>query len=103
MIGDCNQVENPRMISTKRCKSLISKIVKDETHPLYPYITTLPHEHLRVPWSRIERSRKSFLAYAIKLFNSDRYKQDTKYNPGIQATLDVMIIMITITLCCRSM
>ena len=50
--GDCNQVENPRMISTKKCKSLISKMVKDETHPLYPYITTLPYGHLRVPWSR---------------------------------------------------
>ena len=71
MTGDCNQVENPRTISTKKCKSLISKIVKDETHPLYPYITTLPHGHLRVPWSRTERFRKSFLPYAIKLFNSD--------------------------------
>ena len=50
MTGDCNQVENPRMISAKKCKSLISKIVKDETHPLYPYITTLLHGHLRVPW-----------------------------------------------------
>ena len=49
MTGDCNQVENPRMISTEKCKSLISKMVKDETHPLYPYITTLPHGHLRVP------------------------------------------------------
>ena len=64
MTGDCNQVENPRMISTKKCKSLISKMVKDETHPLYPYITTLPHGHLRVPWSRTERFRKSFLPYA---------------------------------------
>ena len=71
MTGDCNQVENPRMISTKKCKSLISKMVKDETHPLHPYITTLPHGHLRVPWSRTERFRKSFLPYAIKLFNSD--------------------------------
>ena len=53
MTGDCNQVENPRMISAKKCKSLVSKIVKDETHPLYPYITTLPHGHLKVPWSRI--------------------------------------------------
>ena len=50
MTGDCYQVENPRMISTKKCKSLISKMVKDETHPLYPYITTLPHGHLRVPY-----------------------------------------------------
>ena len=74
MTGDCNQVENPRMISTKKCKSLISKMVKDETHPLHPYITTLPHGHLRVPWSRTERFRKSFLPYAIKLFNSDWYK-----------------------------
>ena len=71
MTGDCNQVENPRMISTKKCKSLISKMVKDETHPLHSYITTLPHGHLRVPWSRTERFRKSFLPYAIKLFNSD--------------------------------
>ena len=71
MTGDCNQVENPRMISTKKCKCLISKMVKDETHPLHPYITTLPHGHLRVPWSRTERFRKSFLPYAIKLFNSD--------------------------------
>ena len=74
MTGDCNKVENPRMISTKKCKSLISKMLKDETHPLYPYITTLPHGHLRVPWSRTERFRKSFLPYAIKLFNSDWYK-----------------------------
>ena len=74
MTGDCNKVENPRMISTKKCKSLISKMVKDEAHPLYPYITTLPHGHLRVPWSRTERFRKSFLPYAIKLFNSDWYK-----------------------------
>ena len=71
MTGDCNQVENPRMISATKFKSLISKIVKDETHPLYPYITTLPHGHLRVPWSRTEHFRKSFLPYAIKLFNSD--------------------------------
>ena len=71
MTGDCNRVENPRMISTKKCKSLISKIVKDETHPLCPYITTLIHGHLRVHWSRTERFRKSFLPYAIKLFNSD--------------------------------
>ena len=71
MTGDCNQVENPSVISAKKCKSLISKIVKDETHPLYSYITTLPHGHLRVPWSRTERFRKSFLPYAIKLFNSD--------------------------------
>ena len=55
----------------QKCKSLISKIVKDETHPLYPYITTLPHRHLRVPWSRTERFRKSFLPYAIKPLNSD--------------------------------
>ena len=34
MTGDCNQVENPRMISAKECKSLISKIATDETHPL---------------------------------------------------------------------
>ena len=27
MTGDCNQVENPTMISTKKCKSLISKMV----------------------------------------------------------------------------
>ena len=74
MTGDCNKVENPRMISTKKCKSLISKMLKNETHPLYPYITTLPHGHLRVPWSRTERFRKSFLPYAIKLFNSDWYK-----------------------------
>ena len=71
MTGDCNQVENPRMIFAKKCKSLISKIVKDGTHPLYPYITTLPHGHPRVPWSRTECFRKSFLPYAIKLFNSD--------------------------------
>ena len=71
---DCNQVENPRTISTKKCKSLISEMVKDETHPLYPYITTLPRGHLRVPWSRTERFRKSFPPYAIKLFNSDWYK-----------------------------
>ena len=69
--GDCNQVENPRMISSKKCKSLISKMVKDETHPLYSYITTLPHGHLSVPWSRTEHFRKSFLSYAIKLFNFD--------------------------------
>ena len=34
MTGDCNQVENARMIFAEKCKSLISKIVKNETHPL---------------------------------------------------------------------
>ena len=66
-----NQVENPIMICAKKCKSLISIIVKDKTHPFYPYTTTLPHGRLRVLWCRTERFGKSFLPYAIKLFNSD--------------------------------
>ena len=35
MTGDCNQVEKSQNdISAKKCKSLISKIAKDETHLL---------------------------------------------------------------------
>ena len=67
------KAKNLRMILpvSKKCKSLSSKIAKDKTHPLFPYITILPHGHLRVPRCRTERFRKSFLPYAIKLFNSD--------------------------------
>ena len=67
-----NQVEDPRIISSKKCVSLISKIVKDETHPLHPYMTILPHGRLRTLLCRTERFHKSFLPSAIKLFNSDR-------------------------------
>jgi len=72
MMDDCIEVENPRTVTSTKCKSLTSKIVKDETHPLYPYVTTLPHGRLRLPSCKTERFKKSFLPYATKIFNDDR-------------------------------
>ena len=65
-----NLVEDPENILKKKCVSLVTKIIEDVTHPLHPYITTLPHGRLRMPKCRTDRFYKSFMPYAIKLFNS---------------------------------
>ena len=64
-----NLVEVPETVSVKRCISLMSKIIKDQTHPLYPYITTLPHGRLRMLKYKTDRFHKTFLPYTIKLYN----------------------------------
>lgn len=62
-------IEKPRNINDKKCTALITKIVNDRMHPLYPYVTVLPHGRLRVLRSRTERFHNSFLPTAINLFN----------------------------------
>ena len=71
--GDCNDsIENPENVAAKKCISLMSKIINDQTHPLYPYISILPHGRLRMPLCRTERFHKSFLPSTIKLFNTTK-------------------------------
>ena len=72
-VGNCaDNIENPTIVSSKKCVSLISKIIKDQAHPLYPCITILPHGRLRSIKCKTERFKKSFLPSAINLFNSKK-------------------------------
>ena len=53
-----------------KCISLITKIVNDKDHYLHNLITVMPHGHLRAIKCTTERSRKTFLPVAVKLFNA---------------------------------
>ena len=64
-------VEKPENVYIKRCKTLITKIIADETHPLHPCITILPHGRIRMLKYRTERLLKSFVPSAIKHINSE--------------------------------
>ena len=48
----------------------ITKIVNDKYHYLHNLITVLPHGHVRAIKCTAERSRKTFLPVAVKLFNA---------------------------------
>ena len=63
-------VETPSNVYKQKCISLITKIVNDKDHYLHNLITVLPHGHLRAIKCTTERSRKTFLPVAVKLFNA---------------------------------
>ena len=63
-------IEQPSNVCSKKCLSLITKIVNDHDHALHNYITVLPHGRLRTVKCKTERLRKTFLPVAIKLFNA---------------------------------
>ena len=63
-------VETPSNVYKQKCISLITKIVNDKDYYLHNLITVLPHGHLRAIKCTTERSRKTFLPVAVKLFNA---------------------------------
>ena len=63
-------IEIPSNVYKQKCISLITQIVNDKDHYLHNLITMLPHGHLRAIKCTTERSRKTFLPVAVKLFNA---------------------------------
>ena len=63
-------VETPGDVYKQRCIGLVAKIVNDKDHYLHNLITVLPHGHLRAIKCTTERSCKTFLPVAVKLFNA---------------------------------
>ena len=63
-------VETPSNVYKQKCISLITKIVNDKDLYLHNLITVLPHGHLRAIKCTTERSHKTFLPVAVKLFNA---------------------------------
>ena len=62
-------VETPSNVYKQKCISNIAKIVNDKDHCLHNLITVLPHGQIRAIKCTTERSHKTFLPVAVKLFN----------------------------------
>ena len=60
----------PKCVYEKKCCSLVSKILKDPTHPLFACYNLLPHgNRLNMPFCRTNRFHDTFVPSSIKLFN----------------------------------
>lgn len=67
-----SSVDDPSSIHEKKCLSLVSRIINDQSHPLSCYFNMLPHgKRLCMIYCRTERFHNTFIPTAIKLFNSN--------------------------------
>ena len=67
--NDINLCENDKLFADKAVK-VAKKIMKDDKHPLHEEFTLLPSaRRLRVPYSRTNRHKGSFVPRAINLLN----------------------------------
>ena len=64
-------VEITENICAERCKTLITKMIADETHSYHPLIRTLPYGQIGMLKCRTEQFLKFLRPSAIKLLNSE--------------------------------